>query len=118
VGEFPEDLSPVDPVAGEVNRFGWPGASLDWGELAGRTVPTGGVVVPQVLGQRPARMVLVDDQQLVEELPPEDPDHPFADGVRSGRLRRAAEDPDSFRREHGVEGTGELARAIPDQELD
>jgi hypothetical protein len=42
--------------------------------------------VLQVLGQCPAQMVLVDDQQLVEELPPKGPDHPFADGV--GRRRR------------------------------
>jgi hypothetical protein len=108
----------VDPVAGEVDRFEWPGTGLDWGELAEGTVRPGGVVMLQVLGQRPAQMVLIDDQQLVEELPPKGPGHPFADGVRSGRLRRAAENPDSFRCEDGVEGTGELARAVPDQELD
>ena len=42
----------------------------------------------------------------------------LADGVRSGRLRWAGENPDAFRGEHGVEGAGELAGAIPDQELD
>ena len=108
----------MDPVVGEVDRFGWPGAGLGWGELAEGTVRPGGVVMLQVLSQRPAQMVLIDDQQLAGELPPKGPDHPFADRVRSGRLRRAAENPDSFRREHGVEGTGELARAVPDQELD
>jgi hypothetical protein len=35
-----------------------------------------------------------------------------------GRLRRAGEDSDAIRLEHGVEGIGELARSIPDQELD
>jgi hypothetical protein len=33
-------------------------------------------------------------------------------------LRRADKNPDAFRGEHGVEGAGELACAIPDQELD
>jgi hypothetical protein len=93
------------------------GAGLGRGELSEGTVP-GSVVMPQVFGQRPAQMMLIDDQQLVEELQSQGPDHPFADRVRSGRLRRAAENPDSFRCEHGVEGTGELARAVPDQELD
>ena len=37
---------------------------------------------------------------------------------RSGRLRRAGENPDAFRGKNGVEGAGELARAVPDQELD
>src|SRR6266566_2342949 len=45
-------------------------------------------------------------------------DGPFADRVRSRCLRWAGENPDAFRREHGVEGAGELAGAIPDQELD
>jgi hypothetical protein len=58
---------------------------LDRGELAEGTVRPGGVVVLQVLGQCPAQMVLVDDQQLVEELLPEGPDHPFADGVAPHR---------------------------------
>jgi hypothetical protein len=31
----------------------------------------------------------------------------------AGRLRRAGENPDAFRREHGVEGANELACMIP-----
>ncbi|SRR6266851_6281708 len=45
-------------------------------------------------------------------------DDPLADGVRPGCLRRAGENPDAIRLEHGVEGIGELTRSIPDQELD
>jgi hypothetical protein len=63
-------------------------------------------------------MMLIDDQQPVEELPAQGTDDSLADGVRSGRLRRAGENPDARSREHGVEGPGELAGAIPDQELD
>ncbi|MGO9667004.1 MAG: hypothetical protein ACLPS1_00135 [Streptosporangiaceae bacterium] len=62
--------------------------------------------------------MLADDQQPVEELAAQGADDSLADGIRSGRLRWAGENPDVFRREHGVEGGGELACAIPDQELD
>ena len=37
---------------------------------------------------------------------------------RFGHLRRAGQNPDAFRLEHGVERIGELACAVPDQELD
>jgi hypothetical protein len=69
VGESPEYLFPVDPVVGEVDRFGWPGVGLSRCELAEGTVWPGGVVVPQVFGQHLAQVVLIDDQQPVEELP-------------------------------------------------
>ena len=62
-------------------------------------------------------VVLIDNQQPVEDFPAQGTDHRFADRVRSRRLRRAGENPDACR-EHGVEGAGELACAIPDQELD
>jgi hypothetical protein len=118
VGEPTEDLFPADPVLGEVDRFGWLGVGLGRGELSEGTVRPGSVVMPQVFGQHPAQMVLIDDQQPVQELPSQGADHPFADRVRSRRLRRAAENPDAFCGEHGVEGAGELVRPIPDQELD
>jgi hypothetical protein len=41
----------------------------------------------------------------------------LADSVRSGRLRRAEENPDTFGGEHGIEGLSELAGAVPDQEM-
>jgi hypothetical protein len=63
-------------------------------------------------------MVLADDQQLVKDLASQRAYDPLADSVRSGRLWRAGENPDAIRQEHGVEGIGELARSIPDQELD
>ena len=85
MGESAEDLLPADPVVGEVDRFGWPGAGLGWGELSEGTVRPGVVVVLQVLGQRPAQMVLIDNQQPVQELPSQGPDHPFADRVAPHR---------------------------------
>src|ERR1017187_838814 len=117
VRESAEDLFPADPVLGEVD-LRWPGVSLSGCELAEGTVRPGGVVMLKVFGQYLAQMVLIDDQQPVEKLPAQGTDDPFADRVRSGCLRRAGENPDPFRLEHGVEGAGELAGAVPEQELD
>jgi hypothetical protein len=45
---------------------------LGRGELAEGTGP-GSVVVPQVLGQHPSQVVLIDDQRPVEAVIPRDP---------------------------------------------
>jgi len=118
VGESAEDLLPADPVLCEVDRFGWPGVGLSRCELAEGTVRPAGVVMRQVLGENLPQVVLIDDQQPVEDLPAQGADDPFADRVRSGSLWRAGQNPDALRGEHGVERAGELARAVPDQELD
>ena len=117
VDESAEDLFPADLVLGEVDRLWWPGLSLSGCELAERAVRPGRVVVPQVLNQQPAQVVFMDDQQPAEDLAAQGTDDPFADRVRSRRLRRADENPDPFRPEHGIEGAGELASAVSDQEF-
>lgn len=58
------------------------------------------VIVQQVFGQHPSQVMLVDDQHPVQELPPQGASNPLADRVRSGRLRRADQDPDALRGEH------------------
>ena len=113
-----EDLFPEDSVPGEVDRFGWLGVGLSRCELPECTVRSAGVVVSQVLGENLPQVVLIDDQKPVENLPAQGADDPFADRVRLGRLRRAGDNPDAVCGEHSVEGAGELARAVPDQELD
>jgi hypothetical protein len=60
VGESAEDLFSADLVLGEVD-LRWLGGSLGWRELAEGTVRPGGVVVPQVLGQHLAQVVLIND---------------------------------------------------------
>ena len=75
VCESAEDLFSADPVLGEVD-LRWPGVGLSGCELAEGTVRPGCVVVPQVFGQYPAQMVLIDDQQPVEELPAQGTDDP------------------------------------------
>jgi hypothetical protein len=64
-------LFPADPVLGEVDRLGRRGGSLGRCVLAEGAVRPGSVVVPQVIGQYLAQMVLIDDQQPVEELAPQ-----------------------------------------------
>ena len=108
----------MDPVLGEVDRLWWLSLGLSWCELAEGAVRPGSVIVPQVFGQRPSQVVLIDDQHPVKELPAEGADDPLADRVRSGRLRRAGQNPDALGDEYGVERAGELACVIPDQELD
>jgi ferredoxin len=118
VGEPAKDSLPADPVLGEVDRFWWTGVGLSWGELTEGTVRPGGVVVPQVLGQHLSQVLLIDDQRPVEELPAQGADHRFADRVRLRCLRWAGQDPGALGGEHGIERAGELASAVPDQELD
>jgi hypothetical protein len=117
VREAAQDLLSAYPVPGEVDP-GRPGVSVSRWQLSQGAVRPGAVAVEQVFGQYQAQVLLADYQQPVEELAPQGTDHPFADGVRSGRLRRAAENPGALRSEHGVEGLSELPCTIPDQELD
>src|ERR1035441_7251116 len=117
VRESAENLFSADRVLSEID-LRRPGVSLSRCELAKATVRPGGVVMQQVLGQHLAQVVLIDDQQPVQELAAQGTDDSFAGRVRSRRLRRAGENPDAVRGEYGVEAVGELACAIPDQELD
>jgi len=71
-------LGPADPVLGEVDLLR-PGADLGRGDLVKGTVRPGCVVVAQVLGQHPAHVVLIDNEQLVEQLAAQGTDHLFAD---------------------------------------
>ncbi len=96
MGESAEDLFPADPVVGEVDRFGWSGADLGRGELAEGAVRPGCVVVLLVFGQHSSQLLFIDDQQPVQEFTAQGTDNPLADRVRSGRLRRAGQDPDAL----------------------
>ena len=88
MGEAPQDLFAAYRVVGEIDWFRWLGAGLGRGELSEGTVRPGSVVMRQVFGQRPAQMMLIDDQQPVQELPAQGADHPFADGVAPHRQLR------------------------------
>jgi hypothetical protein len=77
VCESAEDLFSADPVLGEID-LRWPGVSLSRCKLAEGTVRPMPVVVPQVLREHLAQMVVIDDQQPVEELPAQGAYDPFA----------------------------------------
>lgn len=78
--ETTEDLLSANLVLGEVD-LRRPDVSVSRWQLAQGAVRPGAVVVEQVLGQYPAQVMLVHDQQPVEELTAQGADHPFADGV-------------------------------------
>jgi len=56
------------------------------------------------------------DQEVVEAFPAQCPDEPFRDRVRSRCTDRGSDDLDVVGSEHGVEGRGELAVSVADQE--
>lgn len=63
-------------------------------------------------------MAASEDQDPVEALATERPDHPFAARVGPWRANRGLHDSDPVGGEDLVEGPGELAVTIPDHELD
>jgi len=69
--------------------------------------------MPGVLIEDPAQVGLVEDQDPVQDLPPQGSDEPFADRVRPRRLGRALDDVRAVGGEDGVEAGVELAVAIP-----
>ena len=78
--------------------------------LGDALVGSGGVVVGRVFGQDVSQVVLGEDLGVVEYLPLDASDEAFADGVGTGCLGWAAQDPQSAVLEYGVEGIGELRR--------
>jgi hypothetical protein len=56
------------------------------------------------------------DQEVVEAFPAQCPDEPFRDCIRPWCSYRGADDPDVGGGEDGVEGGGELAVSVTDQE--
>ncbi len=74
------------------------------------------VEVLHVLSQHVVEMAWSRDQHVVEAFPAQRPDEAFRDRVRPGRPDRGADDLDVGAGEDGVEGGGELAVAVADQE--
>ena len=70
----------------------------------------------QVLAQYDVEVAWSGDQEVVEAFPSQCPDEPFRDRVRPGRSGRGEDDPQVGAGEDGVEGGGELAVPVADQE--
>ena len=76
------------------------------------------VVVLDVDAQDVFEVAAADDQEPVETFGSDGSDKPLGVRVRLRRSHRRVDDPDSFAAEHLVEGRGELAIAIVNQEAD
>src|SRR5512132_1215071 len=74
------------------------------------------VVVPNVLVQNAFKVASAPDQHPVRALLPHSPYPPLSEGVGVRRLDRRLDGLDAIGGEDGVEGTGELAVAVMDEE--
>ena len=74
------------------------------------------VVVIDIGAQHPAEVALTPDQQPVEAFRSHGPDPALGDRVGSRRSDRRLDDLDAFGREDLVEGSGELAISVVDEE--
>jgi hypothetical protein len=81
-----------------------------------RSVWTVGVVVLDKLAQHYGEVSRSGDQEVIETFPAQRADEPFDDCVRPRCSHRGADDPDVGTGEDRVEGRGELAVPVADQE--
>jgi hypothetical protein len=79
-------------------------------------VRTMAVVVPGVLGQDVAEMLLAEDQHMVKALAAKRPDESLRERVRPRRPDRRPDHPCAIPGEDAVERRGELAVPVTDQE--
>jgi hypothetical protein len=73
------------------------------------------VVVLDALAQDTFEVALAEDQRPVQAFAPKRPDPALGMGPGAGCSERRADDTHALGAEHGVEGSGELRVAIPDQ---
>jgi hypothetical protein len=69
-----------------------------------------------ILAQRDVEMAWSGDQEVVEAFPSQGADEAFRDGIRPGCPDRCSNDPHVSAGEDGIEGRGELAVPVTDQE--
>jgi hypothetical protein len=78
-------------------------------------VAASGVAVVHIAFQDEPEMPFARDEDPVGDLAADGGDPAFGGGVHPRRLRRGEHYLDASRREYGVEGSGELRVAVPDQ---
>ena len=112
VYEAAESVSSQQPNRG---TGGW-GSAACGRVLMQRSVRTVAVVVLNVLAQHYIEVARPGDQEVVEAFPAQRADEPFRDRVGPGGLDWGAKEADVGAGEDGVEGGGELAVPVADQE--
>lgn len=90
VADAAEDRPAADVVFGQVDWYGWCMLGLVWGQLPEAEVWSAVRVVVQPPGRQAPRVVLVQDEDLVEQFSADGTDHALANGVRAGCADRAA----------------------------
>ena len=100
------------------SRGGGRGSAAGGRLLIERSVGAVRVVVLDVLPKHCREVARSTDQEVVEAFAAQGADEAFGDGVRPRCSDRGAEDADVGAGEHGVEGGGELAVPVADQELE
>jgi putative transposase len=101
----------AEPVAAgnpDVLARTWVGKRPLWRCLAEGTVRTVLVEVPLVFGHDRDRVTPVEDEDPVQQLPPQAAHEPFGDGVRLGRPYRRGHDLHAGRGDDSVEDPAEL----------
>jgi hypothetical protein len=98
------------------SRAGGRGSAACGRVLIERSVRAVHVVVLEVLLQHDCEVARPGDQKVIEAFASHSADPALSDRVRSRCSYRAANDPDVGAGEHRVEGSGELAVPVADQE--
>jgi hypothetical protein len=107
-----EPISSHDPRR---RRHGNWHAGSEWRFLLQGAVRAVAVVMVDILGQHRPQLPASEDQQPVQQLPPDGADLPLGVGVGPRRPHRRAQHPDPLGGEDGVERGGELGIPIPDE---
>jgi hypothetical protein len=111
-----EDVSASDAVkGGDRSRLGFAGV---WRSLVEGAVGAMRVVVLDVGREDSFEVAAVEDRESIEALAADAADPQLHVRVRLGCAHGCSDDPDRFGPEHLVEGGGELAVAVVDQEPD
>src|ERR1039457_5809814 len=90
---------------------------LSWDPLADSLMGSCLVEVRLVLGDKPTKMVVINDDHMVEDLSPCAADKSLSDGVHVGGSHRGLDPPDSHALGYTVERRAELVVAIAQQDL-
>ncbi len=79
---------------------------------------TGGVVVSDIVPHHPAKMVLAENQELIQTLCTDGPDPPLRVTIGVRRTNGSPNNMDTFGSKHRIKGPGELRVVVTNQKRD